>query len=67
VDRVELELKLNEGRNWLLEKYVELTDEQLHRPLTKSQHDPENQWSALDHLAHWHSSSATSPRWCDAT
>jgi len=52
VDRVELELKLNEGRNWLLEKYVELTDEQLHRPLTKSQHDPENQWSALDHLAH---------------
>jgi hypothetical protein len=50
--RVELELKLNEGRNWLLAKYGELSDEQLHRPLTKSQHDPENHWSALDHLAH---------------
>jgi DinB superfamily len=52
MDRVELELKLNEGRNWLLQKYGELTDEQLYRPLTKSQQDPENQWSALDHLAH---------------
>jgi hypothetical protein len=52
MDRVELELKLNEGRNWLLEKYGELSDEQLNRPLTKSQHDPENHWSALDHLAH---------------
>lgn len=52
MDRVELERKLNEGRNWLLEKYGELSDEQLHRPLTRSQHDPENQWSALDHLAH---------------
>jgi len=52
MDRVELELKLNEGRNWLLDKYGELSDEQLHRPLTKSQHDPENRWSALDHLAH---------------
>jgi hypothetical protein len=52
VDRVELELKLNEGRGWLLEKYGELSDGQLHRPLTTSQHDPENHWSALDHLAH---------------
>jgi hypothetical protein len=52
VDRVELELKLNDGRNWLLGKYDELSDEQLHRPVTKSQHDPENHWSALDHLAH---------------
>ena len=52
MDRIELERKLNEGRNWLLQKYGELSEEQLHRPLTKSQHDPENQWSALDHLAH---------------
>ena len=52
MDRVELELKLNEGRGWLLEKYGELSDEQLHRPLTTSEHDPESQWSALDHLAH---------------
>jgi hypothetical protein len=52
MNRVELETKLNEGRNWLLAKYQGLSDEALHRPLTKSEHDPENRWSALDHLAH---------------
>jgi DinB superfamily len=52
VNRVELEVKLNDGRNWLFEKYGALSHEQLHRPLTKSQHDPDNLWSALDHLAH---------------
>lgn len=52
MDRVQLERKLNEDRNWLLERYGELSDDQLHRPLTTSQHNPENRWSALDHLAH---------------
>jgi hypothetical protein len=52
MNRVELETKLNEGRNRLLAKYAGLSDEQLHRPITQSQHDPENHWSALDHLAH---------------
>jgi hypothetical protein len=52
MDRVQLEQKLNEDRNWLLENFRQLSDEQLHRPLTTSQHNPENHWSALDHLAH---------------
>jgi hypothetical protein len=52
MNRVELETKLNEGRNWLLAKYEELSDDQMRRPLTPSEHDPENRWSALDHLAH---------------
>jgi hypothetical protein len=52
MNRVELETKLNEGRNWLLAKYETLDDDVLRRPITKSEHDPENQWSALDHLAH---------------
>jgi len=52
MNRVEIETKLNEGRIWLLEKYESLSDEQLRRPLTTSEHDPENHWSALDHLAH---------------
>jgi hypothetical protein len=52
MNRVELETKLNEGRNWLLAKYDGLTSEQLQRPLTQSQHDPENHWTALDHFAH---------------
>jgi hypothetical protein len=52
MDRVELEIKLNEGRTWLLAKYQGLTDDQLRQPLTKSQHDPENHWTPLDHFAH---------------
>jgi hypothetical protein len=52
MDRVELETKLNEGRNWLLAKYQSLSEEQLRRPLTKSEHNPDNQWTALDHFAH---------------
>jgi hypothetical protein len=52
MNRVELESKLNEGRNWLLAKYSALSEEQLKRPLTQSQHDPENHWTPLDHLAH---------------
>jgi hypothetical protein len=52
VNRVELELKLNEGRNWLLTTYGALTEEQLREPITKSEHDPENHWTPLDHLAH---------------
>lgn len=52
MDRVGIETKLNEGRNWLLAKYESLTEEQLQRPLTTSEHDAENRWTALDHLAH---------------
>jgi hypothetical protein len=52
MNRVEIETKLNEGRNWLLEKYGALSGDQLHRPLTQSRHDPENHWTPLDHLAH---------------
>ncbi|HUZ42276.1 MAG TPA: DinB family protein [Acidimicrobiales bacterium] len=52
MNRIEIETKLNEGRNWLLTKYETLSDDQLRRPLTKSEHDPENRWSALDHFAH---------------
>ena len=52
MNRIELEVKLNDGRNWLLEKYEGLSEEQLHRPLTESQHDHESRWTALDHLAH---------------
>ncbi len=52
MNRVELETKLNEGRNWILAKFVALSDEQMRQPLTESQHDPGNRWTALDHLAH---------------
>lgn len=52
MNRAELERKLNEGRDWVLEHFSELTDEQLRRPITASEHDRENHWTALDHFAH---------------
>jgi hypothetical protein len=52
VKRIEIESKLNESRNWILAEYMKLSDEQLHRPLTESEHDPDNVWNALDHLGH---------------
>jgi hypothetical protein len=52
MNRIELEHKLNEGREWLLATYGELNDEELRRPRTASEHDPQNRWSALDHFVH---------------
>jgi hypothetical protein len=43
---------LNESRNWILANYGELTEQQMRRPLTPSEHDPHHQWSALDHFSH---------------
>src|SRR5665213_2331321 len=52
VNRVELEHKLNEGRDGVLKHFTALTDEQLHQPVTTSEHDPANQCTALYHFAH---------------
>jgi hypothetical protein len=52
VRRVEIESRLNETRNWLLATYEGLTEQQLKAPLTESQHDAHEYWSALDHFAH---------------
>lgn len=50
--RIDVETTLNESRTWLLTTFEGLTEEQLRRPLTKSEHDPSNTWCALDHFAH---------------
>ncbi len=52
MNRVEVELKLNDARSWLLTCFSGLSQEQLHRPITPSEHDPANLWDALDHFAH---------------
>jgi DinB superfamily len=52
VRRIDIENKLAKDRAWLLETYAGLTDDELHRGITPSEHDPSNLWSALDHLAH---------------
>lgn len=50
--RWEIEKRLHEDRAWLLATYAALGEQQLHSDLTRSEHDPSNWWSALDHLAH---------------
>jgi hypothetical protein len=52
MNRIELEQKLNESRELLLATYGDLNDEELRRPRTSSEHDPQNHWSALDHFVH---------------
>jgi hypothetical protein len=52
VKRIEIETKLNEGRNWILALYDGLSEDELRRPRTQSQHDADSHWSALDHFAH---------------
>ena len=50
--RIDIETSLNESRTWLLTTFEGLSEEQLRRPLTKSEHDSSNTWCALDHFAH---------------
>ena len=50
--RVEIETKLHESPSELLATFDGPSEEQLRRPLTTSDHDPSNSWSALDHFAH---------------
>ncbi len=50
--RVEIEIALNESRNRALARFGSLTPEQRTRPLTLSEHDPNNRWHALDHFGH---------------
>jgi hypothetical protein len=52
VKRIEIEITLNDSRNWILDRYQRFSEEQLHAPLTQSQVDPHNFWSALDHFTH---------------
>ena len=50
--RIDVEVKLNESRTWALAQFAALSEEDLLRPLTPSEHDPTSAWSAKDHLAH---------------
>src|SRR5437868_6447284 len=52
MNRVEIEVKLNRDRAWLLETYAALPEDDLLRGATPSEHDPASLWSAKDHLAH---------------
>lgn len=52
MDRLAIEVKLSQGRAWLLEQYATIAPEDLTRGVTLSEHDPSTSWSAKDHLAH---------------
>jgi hypothetical protein len=52
MDRIEIEVKLNKDRAWLLDAYAKLHVNDLTRKATASEADPAVPWSALDHMAH---------------
>jgi hypothetical protein len=52
MDRIDIEIKLNKDRAWLLDTYAALPADELLRGVTASEHDPSTSWSAKDHLAH---------------
>ena len=52
MNRIEIEAKLNGDRAWLIETYAALTEDELRRAVTPSEHDPAVLWSPLDHLVH---------------
>ena len=52
MNRIEIETTLNNDRVWLLNAMSELSQEQLVRPLTPSEYDASNMWTATDHFVH---------------
>ena len=52
MDRIEIEVKLNRDRAWLLETLAQMPEAELHAPRTPSEHDPSKTWSYADHFVH---------------
>lgn len=52
MDRIEIEVKLNRDRSWLLERLSSMSDDELSAPRTFSEHDDASTWSYADHFIH---------------
>src|SRR5262245_1849625 len=52
MNRIEIEIKLNRDRAWLLETLAAMDHETLYRPATPSEHDASKNWSIADHFIH---------------
>lgn len=52
MNRVEIEIKLNRDRAWLLERLVDMSEDDLRAPRTFSEHDEDSRWSFADHFIH---------------
>ena len=52
VNRIEIEIKLNRDRAWLLETLSAMSEDELYAPRTVSEHDSTKTWSFADHFVH---------------
>ena len=52
MNRIEIEVKLNRDRAWLLETLSPMSAEALYEPRTRSEHDPAKTWCFADHFVH---------------
>ncbi|MFN8508868.1 MAG: DinB family protein [Dehalococcoidia bacterium] len=52
MNRIEIEIRLNRDRAWLLETLAAMSDADLAAPRTPSEHDPAKTWSFADHFIH---------------
>ncbi|MFK7917006.1 MAG: DinB family protein [Ilumatobacter sp.] len=52
MDRIEIEIKLNRDRAWMLERLGDMSEVELTAPRTFSEHDSESRWSFADHFVH---------------
>jgi hypothetical protein len=52
MNRIEIEVRLNQDRAWLLETLSGMTEEELNQPRTPSEHDATKTWSYADHFIH---------------
>lgn len=52
MNRIEIEIKLNRDRAWLLETLSQMSEDDLYAPRTFSEHDEDNRWSYADHFIH---------------
>lgn len=52
MNRIEIEIKLNRDRAWMLETMAAMPADELQQPRTYSEHDPEKTWTYADHFIH---------------
>ena len=52
MNRIDIEVKLNRDRAWLLETLAAMEPDLLYREATPSEHDPSKCWSIADHFIH---------------
>jgi hypothetical protein len=52
MNRIEIEVKLNRDRAWLLEALSQMSEADMYAPRTQSEHDPSKTWCYADHFVH---------------